>query len=64
MNGDNVTYFDLLCFGVEYIPKEIEEFKDNKNIIKYIYRIQVYYSITKDTFVLYLLISCSKVKVC
>ena len=31
MNGKNVIYFD--SFGVEYIPKEIEIFIGNKNIL-------------------------------
>ena len=39
-NGDNVIYFD--SFEVEHIPKEIEKFIGNKNVIKNIYRIQVY----------------------
>ena len=38
VNGDNVTYFD--SFGVEYIPKEIKKFIENKNIRTMIYRIQ------------------------
>ena len=40
MNGDNIIYFD--CFVVEHIPKKIEKFLRNKNIITNIYRIQVY----------------------
>ena len=40
MNGDNIIYFD--CFAVEHIPKKIEKFVRNKNIITNIYRIQVY----------------------
>ena len=39
LKGDSVTYFDN--FGVEYIPKGIKKFISNKNIAKYIYRIQV-----------------------
>ena len=38
MNGDNLTYFNSL--KVEYIPKEIKENIDNKNIAANIYRIQ------------------------
>ena len=37
VNGNNVTYFD--CFGVEYIPKDIKKFIENKNIITNMYRI-------------------------
>ena len=33
-------------FGVEHIPKEINKFKGNKNIVTNIYRIQAYNSIT------------------
>ena len=29
VNGNNATYFDI--FGVEYIPKEIENFIGNNN---------------------------------
>ena len=36
----NVTYFD--SFGVEHIPKEIIKFINNKNIKRYIFRIQAY----------------------
>ena len=49
MNGNNrrasydEIYFD--SFGVEYIPKEIKKFMENKNIITNIYRIQSYNSI-------------------
>ena len=43
MNCDNVTYFDR--FGVEYIPKEIKKFKENKNITTTIFRIGEYNSI-------------------
>ena len=42
LNND-VTYFDT--FGVEYIPKEIKAFIDNKNIKTNILRIQAYDSI-------------------
>ena len=44
MNGDKVTYFD--SFGVEYIPKKIKKFIDNKNITTNIYRIQANDSVT------------------
>ena len=44
MQNNNVTYFD--SFGVEHIPKEIEEFIQNKNIITNICRTQAYDSIT------------------
>ena len=37
-NDNNVTYFD--SFGVEYIPKEIKAFINNKNIKTNIFRIQ------------------------
>ena len=37
------TYFD--GFGVEHIPKKIEKFIENKNIITNIYRIEPYDSI-------------------
>ena len=40
VNDNNVTYFD--SFGVEHIPKKIEKFTGNKNIITNIYRVQVY----------------------
>ena len=43
VNGDNIIYFDR--FGVEHIPKEIEKFIGNKNIITNIYRTQAYDSI-------------------
>ena len=43
VNCSNVTYFD--SFGVEYIPKEIKKFRDNKNITTDFYRIQEYDSI-------------------
>ena len=42
VNGDNMTYFD--SFGVEYIPREIKEFTENKHITRNIYRIQAYNS--------------------
>ena len=43
INGDNITYF--YGFGVEQIPKEIQQFIDNKNITTNIYRIQANNSI-------------------
>ena len=43
VNGNNMIYFD--SFGVEHIPKEIQIFIRNKNIITSIYRIQAYDSI-------------------
>ena len=42
-NNISVTYFD--SFGVEYIPKEIKGFINNKNIKTNIFRIQAYDSI-------------------
>ena len=44
VNSNNIIYFD--SFGVEHIPKEIQRFIGNKNIITNIYRIQAYDSIT------------------
>ena len=38
-----MTYFD--SFGVEYIPKEIKKFINNKNIITNIFRIQTFDSV-------------------
>ena len=43
VNNKSATYFD--SFGVEHIPKEIEKFIGNKNIITNIFRIQVYDSV-------------------
>ena len=43
VNGNNVIYFD--SFGVEYIPKEIEKFMKNKNIVTNINRLQACHSI-------------------
>ena len=43
MNANNIVYFN--SFGVDHIPKEIQKFMRNKNIITNIYRIQAYYSI-------------------
>ena len=36
VNGNNVTYFD--SFGIEYIPKEVKKFINNKSIEINIYR--------------------------
>ena len=38
INFNNITYFD--SFGVEHIPKEVENFENNNSIITDIYRIQ------------------------
>ena len=43
VQNNNVTYFD--SFGVEYIPKEIKTFSNNKNIKTNIFRTQAYDSI-------------------
>ena len=43
IQNNNVTYFD--SFSVEYIPKEIKTFINNKNIKTNIFRIQAYDSI-------------------
>ena len=43
VNAENVKYFG--SFRVENIPKEIQKFIENKNIIVNIYRIQAYDSI-------------------
>ena len=43
VNNKTVTYFD--SFGVDHIPKEIEKFIGNKNMIANIFRIQEYDSI-------------------
>ena len=42
MNGDNVTYFDIL--KVENILKDIEKVISNKKIIKINYRLSANYS--------------------
>ena len=42
-NNKTVTYFD--SFRVEYIPKEIVKFIDNKKIITNTFRVQAYDSI-------------------
>ena len=43
VNTKTVTYFD--SSGVNHIPKEIEKFINNKNIITNIFRIQAYDSV-------------------
>ena len=43
VNNNNATYFD--SFGVEHVPKKIEEFVKNKNITANIFRIQSYDSV-------------------
>ena len=43
MNSNNIIYLDT--FKVERIPKEINKFIGNKNIITNIFRIQAYNSI-------------------
>ena len=43
LNVKSVTDFD--SFGVEYIPKEIKKFIENKNIAINIYRVQAYDSL-------------------
>ena len=43
VDGNNIIYFDN--FGDKHIPKEIEKFIGNKNIITNIHRIQAYNSI-------------------
>ena len=48
MNVKNVTCFD--SFGVEHVPKEIQKFMGNKNIITSIYRIQAYNSVIRGYF--------------
>ena len=48
VNDNNLIYFD--SFGVENIPKEIENFIGNKNIITDMYRIQAYDSIMHGYF--------------
>ena len=48
MNAENVKYFG--SFEVENIPKEIQKFIGNKNIIVNIYRIQAYDSIIRGYF--------------
>ena len=43
VNNKSATYFDF--FGVEHIPKEIEKFIGNKNILANIFRTQTYESV-------------------
>ena len=43
VNNKSATYFD--SFGVEHIPREINKFIGNKNIIANILRIQAYDSV-------------------
>ena len=43
VNNKTVTYLD--SFGVEHIPKEMEKFVNNKNIIANIFRLQAYDSV-------------------
>ena len=43
VNNKTVTYFDN--FGIEHIPKEIQKYVGNRNVISNIYRIQNYDSI-------------------
>ena len=43
VNNKSDTYFD--SFGVEHIPKEIEKFIGDKNIVTSIFRIQAYDSV-------------------
>ena len=43
VNNKTVTYFD--SFGIEYIPREIKKFINNKKIIANIFRIQAYDSV-------------------
>ena len=43
VNSKTVMYFD--SFGVEHIPKEINKFINNKNIIANIFRLKAYDSV-------------------
>ena len=43
VNAKTITYFD--SFGVEYNPREIKKFINNKNIIANIFRIQAHDSV-------------------
>ena len=47
-NKNNIIYFD--SFGVEYVPKEIKKFINNKNIIASIFRIQANDSVMSGYF--------------
>ena len=60
VDNDSLTYFD--SFGVEYIPTEINEFVENKNIKTNIFRIQAYDSVMCGYFCIDLLILCLKEK--
>ena len=48
VQNNNITYFD--SFGVEYIPKKIIKFIENRNIKTNIFRIQAYDSIMRGYF--------------
>ena len=48
-NRNEILYFD--SFGVEYVPEEIKEFIENKNIKANIFRVQA-----NDTVILRLLL--------
>ena len=54
MNSNTVMYLD--SFGVEHIPKEIQQFTFNKDITRNIYTIQAFDSIIIGYFVLDLLV--------
>ena len=43
INNKTVTFFE--SFVVEYIPKEIKKFINNKNVIANIFRLQAYGSV-------------------
>ena len=60
VDNDSLTYFD--SFGVEYIPTEINEFVENKNIKTNTFRIQAYDSVMCGYFCIDLLILCLKEK--
>ena len=60
MNAENVKYFG--SFEVENIPKEIQKFIGNKNIIVNIYRIQAYDSIICGYFCIRFIVYMSKGK--
>ena len=44
VSNKTVTYFD--SFGIEYIPKAIKQFINNRSILANIFRIQAYDSVT------------------
>ena len=48
VNNKTAAYFD--SFGIEYIPKEIKKYINNKNIITNIFRIQAYDSVISGYF--------------